>query len=93
MRSRYSAYARCEERYLLTTWHPSTRPSAIEFDPSLRWHALEVLACEAGMEGDLDGTVEFRAHFLQGSGGGQMHEVSRFTRRAGRWVYLDGRLA
>ena len=36
------------------------------------------------------GEVEFRAHFHGPSGGGVLHERSRFERRAHRWVYVDG---
>lgn len=35
--------------------------------------------------------VEFRAHWSDASGrSGVMHEVSRFEKRGGRWVYVDG---
>ncbi|MQM32004.1 MAG: hypothetical protein CRU78_16430, partial [Candidatus Accumulibacter phosphatis] len=30
MRSRYSAYVLAIEAYLLSTWHPSTRPTQID---------------------------------------------------------------
>ena len=56
-----------------------TRPDDTTPDPATRWTGLRVLAAE----GD---TVEFVASWE----GGQMHEVSRFERRAGRWVYVDG---
>ena len=37
------------------------------------------------------GVVEFRAHWSDTSGRtGVLHEVSRFEKRAGRWVYVDG---
>ena len=34
--------------------------------------------------------VEFRAAFERGGVAGELHERSRFERRAGRWVYVDG---
>ena len=37
MRSRYSAFAVGNEPYLLSTWHPDTRPSRVELDPAVRW--------------------------------------------------------
>ena len=40
----------------------------------------------AGMDGDDTGEVEFTASYA----GGEMHERSRFERRGGRWVYVDG---
>ncbi|WP_157251806.1 YchJ family metal-binding protein [Nonomuraea typhae] len=33
--------------------------------------------------------VEFRAHFSRAGRTGHMHEVSRFVRENGAWVYLD----
>ena len=46
MRSRYSAYVLGLESYLLTTWHPSTRPAALNLaeDAGTRWLGLEVLS-------------------------------------------------
>src|SRR5579859_5003628 len=32
MRSRYCAFVLCDERYLLATWHPSTRPGSVSFN-------------------------------------------------------------
>jgi SEC-C motif-containing protein len=43
MRSRYSAFVRDLGDYLLATWHPRTRPAALEpHPPGLRWLGLEV---------------------------------------------------
>jgi len=52
-----------------------------------------VLARQDGAEGDQHGVVEFRAHFRQGGVASHLHERSRFTRRGGRWFYVDGTLA
>ena len=35
MRSRYCAYVLQDGAYLQATWHVSTRPTAIDFDPNL----------------------------------------------------------
>jgi len=83
MRSRYSAYALGEFDHVFRTWHPRTRPDDVTPSPVLTWTQLEVLAAE----GD---TVEFRAHFHTPAGDDVMHELSRFERRAGRWLYVDG---
>ena len=66
-------------RHLFRTWHPRTRPDDVRPDPTTRWTGLTIVAAE----GD---TVEFVAAWE----GGEMHEVSRVERRAGRWVYVDG---
>ena len=89
MRSRYSAFALGDAGYLADSWHPSTRPARIVLDPGRRWTGLQVIGTEAGGMLAPTGTVEFRAHYLEGGRAGQQHEVSRFVREAGRWLYLD----
>jgi SEC-C motif domain protein len=89
MRSRYSAYVLGLRDYLLDTWHPDTRPAALEPDPpGLRWLGLEVR--RAPMHDDDHGTVEFIARSKLGGRAHRLHEVSRFVRAGGRWLYLDG---
>ncbi|GMA41502.1 YchJ family protein [Mobilicoccus caccae] len=91
MRSRYSAFAVGDEAYLLRTWHPRTRPDSLSLDPRHRWVRLEVLSSSAGGPGDEEGTVVYRATSRNAAGERHtMTETSRFTRRAGHWVYVDG---
>lgn len=92
MRSRYSAFARHDDAYLLRSWHAATRPESIGFDADLRWTGLEIVATDAGGPDDRDGVVEFRAHHLSGGGPGVLHEISRFRRQDGAWVYVRGRI-
>ncbi|MFC6564015.1 YchJ family protein [Actinoplanes utahensis] len=87
MRSRFSAYALDNREYVLRTWHPETRPRAVAPDPGLRWTRLEVLDHGGGGVFDAEGTVEFRAHYIDGGQPGVMAERSRFVRHDGRWVY------
>ena len=90
MRSRYSAFALGEAGYLLDTWHPSTRPRALDLDPAVRWTGLDVLATSGGSLLQATGTVEFRASYVDGGRPGAQHERSRFVREGGQWFYLDG---
>jgi SEC-C motif-containing protein len=90
MRSRFSAFATGDADYLTRTWHPTTRPAHLDLDPELRWYRLDVLRTERGGLLDADGVVEFRAHYRSPSGPGSLHEVSRFVRDDGAWLYLDG---
>jgi SEC-C motif-containing protein len=89
MRSRYSAYVRDLNDYLMATWHPSTRPSTLEPQPEgLRWLGLQV---KAASQSDADhGTVEFVARSKLGGRAHRLHETSRFVREQGQWWYLDG---
>ncbi|MFI7404507.1 YchJ family protein [Streptomyces sp. NPDC049541] len=86
MRSRYSAFVKRDEAYLLRTWHPRTRPARVDFDPGMRWTGLEILETTDGTAFHTTGTVTFRASFK----GGSLHERSRFERVEGAWVYVDG---
>ncbi|GAB7191764.1 YchJ family metal-binding protein [Kineococcus sp. NUM-3379] len=88
MRSRFSAFAVGDTAYLLATWHPSTRPAALEPDPDVRWVRLDVLATGAGGFLDAEGTVEFRAVHRGPGGRGVLHERSRFVKEDGRWLYV-----
>ncbi|WP_344941253.1 YchJ family protein [Actinomadura miaoliensis] len=92
MRSRYSAFALGETDYLLRSWHPATRPPQLELDPGLRWQRLEILSVADGGPSDRKGTVEFRAHYVQGGQAGELHEVSRFVRHDDAWVYVQGKV-
>lgn len=89
MRARYSAYALGAADYLLRTWHADTRPPAIDLDPEVRWERLEVLATTGGGMLDRTGTVEFVAHHRVAGRAAELHEVSRFERVDGAWVYVD----
>ena len=98
MRSRYSAYAIGGPeltRYLLATWHASTRPATLELDGSTRWRRLDVVRTTAGGPFDAHGTVDFAAHYTQAPDGerGVLREHSSFIREGGQWFYVDGDIA
>ncbi len=87
MRSRYTAFALHHEAYLLATWHPSTRPSTLEFEAGREWYMLKVItSTEVGDTG----TVSFVARSRLGGRVWALEEVSRFVREGGRWLYIEG---
>lgn len=91
MRSRYSAFALRLSDYLLTSWHPDTRPMAMHFEPGQQWLGLRIVDTSEGGPGDAAGTVTFEARYRTGGGRERtMTERSRFQRYAGAWVYVDG---
>ncbi|SCX52952.1 SEC-C motif-containing protein [Klenkia marina] len=90
MRSRYTAFVLGDVDHLLATWHPDTRPPALELDGDVRWLGLDVLDVVAGGLLAAEGEVEFRASYVVDGVRGAQHERSRFTRVGGRWHYLDG---
>lgn len=88
MRSRFSAFAVGDATYLLSSWHPSTRPSTLELDPELRWHRLDIIDRVAGGPLDAHGEVEFEAFWRSPQTEGSQRERSRFARERGRWFYV-----
>ena len=90
MRSRYSAYVLDRSDYVLATWHPSTRPPAL--DPprgGQRWLGLEVR--RSAQTGGHSAVVEFVARSKIAGRAQRLHETSRFVLEGERWFYLDGR--
>ncbi len=87
MRSRYTAYATGDLDHLVRSWHPRTRPYDLAIDEDTVWEGLLV---ESAEEHDDTAVVVFRARWRQGTVRDEVAERSRFVRRAGRWVYVDG---
>ena len=90
MRSRYSAFVFELADYLLATWHASTRPRHVNFEPGQRWLGLQVR--QHRRIDDHYATVEFIARSKQGGRAHRLHETSRFIREASCWFYVDGNL-
>jgi SEC-C motif-containing protein len=90
MRSRYSAFVLKLEPYLLASWHPSTRPAALDLasEPATQWLELAIKRHEQVDE--TRALVEFVARYKVNGRAHRLHEVSRFIREDGRWFYLDG---
>ena len=89
MRSRYSAYVKKLEPYLLATWHTDTRPASLDLETeATKWLGLEVK--NHAQQSTDRATVEFVARYKVGGRAHRLHEVSRFVLEDGRWFYLDG---
>lgn len=89
MRSRYTAFTRGAEQYLLATWHPSTRPARAIDDVPVKWLGLSVASHR--VLGPDEAEVVFVARYRAGTGGGpagRIEERSRFLREGGRWLYV-----
>jgi SEC-C motif-containing protein len=92
MRSRYTAFVVGDRDHLLRSWHPATRPDDLALDPDMRWRGLTIVFAEEDAAGG-SGVVRFRARWSAAGENGVLEERSRFARRAGRWVYLDGEVS
>jgi len=90
MRSRYTAYSLGRGDYLRTTWHPMTRPQDLGLEQPVKWIGLKILQTWNGSPDDVEGKVEFVARYKIGGRAHRLHEISRFERRDGRWLYVDG---
>ena len=88
MRSRYTAFVLEDADYLLATWHDSTRPPSLDFEPGLKWLGLEVREHEP--RDATHAEVEFIARSRLAGRGQRLHERSRFVCEDGRWFYIDG---
>lgn len=87
MRSRFSAYTQHDEAYILSTWHPSTRPVSLPHDTDKKnqWTRLKIIQTDST-------TVEFIAYYKIQGKTYQLHEHSRFVLEGERWYYLDGQI-
>lgn len=89
MRSRYSAFALARVDYLVSSWHPSTRPTSFSIDPEVTWRRL-LIEQAAGGPFDAEGSVTFTAIGRTPEGRFEQRERSRFVREHGHWFYVDG---
>jgi len=88
MRSRYSAFVLERAEYLRDTWHASTRPAMLDFEPGAKWLGLTVR--DHRVTGADAAEVEFVARYRVAGRPVRLHERSRFVREGGRWFYVDG---
>jgi len=94
MRSRYTAYVYDNLAYLQQTWHPRTCPRDLtdppENEPRPHWLGLTIKRHTVINESQAE--VEFVARYKIGGRAQRLHEISRFTRLEGHWLYLSGEL-
>ena len=90
MRSRYSAFVIENANWLLSSWHPRTRPPAVEFDNTQKWIGLKIIQTSGGRDSENTGRVEFVARFKTNGKAHRLHENSLFVREDGIWYYLNG---
>lgn len=95
MRSRYSAFAIADINYLMRSHHPATRPvrdkkNILAFAKSVHWLGLQIVSTKAGLEGDSEGWVEFKATYLEQGKPHCIHENSYFVKEGAQWYYKSG---
>ena len=89
MRARYSAFVKGEWEFVHRTWDERTRPSLadLQSDDGGKWLGLEVRRHVAGQD---QASVEFVARYKVDGRAKRLHEISRFVREQGQWLYVDG---
>ena len=98
MRSRYTAYARCEVSYIIHTTHPSTRnqynlKAIKEWAASSVWKKLEIISTNKGSAADTIGYVEFKAYYSDSEGQNHIHhEYSTFEKLNANWFFVEGKV-
>ncbi|MFV2061269.1 MAG: YchJ family protein [Gammaproteobacteria bacterium] len=95
MCSRFSAYVKVNVKYILTSWHHSTRPMESDLGDinNTTWTQLYVVKSSNGLKQDTNGSVEFVAYFTDNHHRHQkLHEISQFIKENDRWFYVDGKI-
>jgi SEC-C motif-containing protein len=87
MRSRFSAFALQLEDYLLSSWHPDTRPSQVQLEADTQWKRLELISADDDKE---QGHVHFKAYYREQDQWHLLEETSKFIFENGHWFYHSG---
>jgi SEC-C motif-containing protein len=95
MRSRYTAYAKQDIGYILSSLHPKHREGFDEkgtrqWAKNSQWQNLEIVNTSGGGEDDTEGFVEFIATYTEGGAKKEHHEVASFKKDDGKWYFVDG---
>ncbi|MFC2110085.1 YchJ family protein [Bacteroidota bacterium] len=93
MRSRYTAFTKADGNYLMRSYHSSTRPLSekkeiVRWAKSVTWLSLVIISKSKGEINDAEGTVEFKASFLENGVVKVIYENSYFSKEKGCWLYV-----
>ena len=87
MRSRYSAFSLQLNDYLLSSWHPETRPQQLEVESNTLWKRLEILSAN---NNESTGQVHFKATYYENNEWWVLEETSQFRFENDHWLYHSG---
>jgi len=96
MRSRYTAYTLQNIDYLAATLSPGELQNFDKDGTALwaresTWMGLEIIETSVGSSEDKEGTVEFKARSRRNDVIQEHHEISRFQKIDGAWLYCGGK--
>ena len=97
MRSRYTAYTRCNVLYIEKTQTGEASvgfslKEAINWSKSALWQGLEIVAYEDPLKDPNYGWVEFIAKYKMKDEFCELHEKSFFKKEKGSWYYISGEM-
>jgi len=97
MRARYSAYATGAVDFIVDTClrdeeHDIDVAATRRWSEKSTWFGLEILRTEKGGPDDDEGLVEFVATYSQDGLRDRHHEISRFVRKDGAWLFSEGEI-
>lgn len=97
MRSRYSAFANNQIKYIANTHIPGTadfdEDEARDWAVNSTWKGLEIIKTQKGASEDKDGIVEFKAFYDDKNGNSLVHhEIASFKKESDKWYYVDGQI-
>jgi len=92
MRSRFTAYAIQNTDYLLSSWHPKTRPENLDAvkEQTSSWLHLKIYFTNKGSTSDQTGTVAFIATYTDNNKQYHLCEKSYFEQIENKWYYHNG---
>ena len=93
MRSRYTAYTEANIDYIVKTMQAPAannfnKEEALQWAKQVKWINLEVLNTQFD---NLQGSVEFMAHYSYQGKKLCLHELSEFKKEKGQWYYTKGK--
>jgi len=94
LKARYTAFARGEVDYVLSTHHSRTRNEVKreeieDWSKNSEWLGLKVVEVQAGQASDEKGTIIFGAHYRAENKNQEHWEKSFFEKENGNWRFLD----
>ena len=96
LKARYTAYAVGEVDYIAETIHPEQKENhdhkaTKKWSEGSKWHGLEIVNKEKGLEDDDEGIIEFKVKYTQNLETQTHHEMSVFKKAEGKWYFFDGK--
>lgn len=93
MRSRYTAYAKGEINYIVSSCVPDSDidPEATKnWSRKAEWLGLRIVRTEKGGASDSEGVVEFVADYVMDGLKDEHRETAYFVKKDGSWLYDKG---